>query len=176
MKVPFRAVSMLLVLPALMLLVASSGCGKSAGPGGVASVDGKVIYKGNPVTGGKVTFHPQGGGPGFTIDLRPDGTFFNGDVAKEAIGPVTITVETKHLKDLPGGDPTDFEVLAKEGKEKGIAIKKVDKSGPGLTEMGKSPAQRPVYVAIPEKYADKKLSGLTWEIKAGKNQRTIELN
>jgi hypothetical protein len=171
---------MLLLCPAFLLFIFSSGCGGGrGGSAGAASVTGKVTYKGSALTGGKLLLHSQGAPGSFSMEIRPDGSFFNGDIPKDLIGMVTITVETKHLKDLPAGDPTDPGVLkqASKGKIDPSALKGPKMSGPGLTAMEKaSQTARAAYVEIPEKYGDPKQSGLTWEIKAGKNERTFDLN
>src|SRR5207253_2292765 len=68
MKVLFRLLSVLLLVPAMCLLL--SGCGKSGG-GGAVGVEGKVTYKGQPVTGGKLKLHhPKEGS--YPININAD--------------------------------------------------------------------------------------------------------
>jgi hypothetical protein len=174
MKVLFRVVSILMVLPALALIVFSSGCGGSRG--GAVSVNGKVTYKGQPVTGGKVTLYPKGSDAGYSMAIGPDGNFAAGDLPKELVGVVTVTVDTKDLKDAPKDDPTDMKNLQGTSKEKSIPAvdPKTMKQPDEMAKMSKS--KRSVYVEIPEKYADPKKSNLTLEIKSGKNEeKTITL-
>lgn len=63
-------VSLLVVL--LMIAVAAIGCGKQGHE--LASVNGKVVYRGKPLPFGTVTFQPENGRPSIGI-LQPDGTF-----------------------------------------------------------------------------------------------------
>lgn len=60
-----------------LLLVPCIGCGSSAGPAAtILPVKGKVTYKGKALTGGTVTFEPDGGaGRDAHGEVRPDGTF-----------------------------------------------------------------------------------------------------
>jgi hypothetical protein len=61
---------------AVALLVASSGCGTPAPAGApTAPVRGKVTYKGQPVTKGRIIFEPDGKGGQATGEIHPDGTF-----------------------------------------------------------------------------------------------------
>jgi hypothetical protein len=55
----------------LVLLAAGSGCGGPA----IGQVSGKVTFRGQPVTEGKVTFLPQGAGNPAEADLQSDGSY-----------------------------------------------------------------------------------------------------
>ena len=91
------------------------------------------------------------------------------------VGSVTATVDTKDLKDAPKGDVTDPTKMKElsGGKITGTPTFKDKK--PDNPSIGKQ-GTRPVYVEIPAKYADPKTSGLTLEIKAGKNvDKTVTL-
>jgi len=168
MKVLLRLISVLMVLPAVALIAFSSGCG---GPsGGAVSVQGKVTYKGQPVTGGKITLYPKGKEEGFTLGIDGDGNFAAGDMPKDMVGTVTVAVDTKELKDAPTSDPGDPDQIGKTTKA-GPKMAKPDKAA-GMPAIGKQ-GKRAVYVQIPPKYADPKTSGLTLEIKAGKNDDKV---
>jgi hypothetical protein len=59
----------------IALLGACSGCGTSAGNAALIPVKGKVTYKGQPLTKGRVTFESQDSGKRSTGKLEADGTF-----------------------------------------------------------------------------------------------------
>lgn len=147
-----------------------SGCNKRSQ--GVA-VNGTVAYKGKPVTGGKITFHPKAGGPPYTAEILYDGTFVGRDVP--VLGEVIVTIDTSHLKGFEGPILNPFE----EAKSKGEDIKKAD---PSMIKNQKenvlvAAGKAPKYVEIPAKYTKKEQSDLTWEIKAGSNPaKAFDLN
>ncbi len=61
-----------------VLLAAAVGCGAG---GGKASVSGKVLAGGQPVTSGSITFMPinsEGGASPASGEIKPDGTFVMG--------------------------------------------------------------------------------------------------
>ena len=53
------------------------GCGTAGGgaPAALIPVKGKVTYKGQPVTQGRIRFEPDGYGRPATGQIKPDGTF-----------------------------------------------------------------------------------------------------
>jgi hypothetical protein len=65
------------------------------------SVQGKVSYKGVPLPGGTVTFHPPKG-KAISGWLDKEGSY---SVKGVPAGPVKVTIETKSLKKLKGGVP-----------------------------------------------------------------------
>jgi hypothetical protein len=143
-----RRIVPFLLMPLSLALVA--GCTGSK----VGTVSGKVAYKNEPVTGGKMKLYPQGGGPEYPINLNPDGTFNVGDVPP---GTYAVAIDTDSLKNQ--ADPT---AVYKQPVPKGADPSKVNKVEVDTTNL-------PKYVKIPPKYKDPKTSGLTWEIKKGKN-------
>jgi len=101
----------LLFLSAFVLSAGLPGCGTKRSSGSGASVEGKVTFNKAPLPGGRITFHPAGGKPVFTVDIGPDGSFSNPDV--EPMGEVTVTIENKNLKNLANsGDPTKMKGTA----------------------------------------------------------------
>jgi Carboxypeptidase regulatory-like domain len=102
--------------------------------GPTGTVEGKVTYKGKPLAGAYVTFHPEKGKKVFSGKLDEDGTYTAKDVP---VGKARVTVEVK----------------AEKGKAKGKAPR----------------------VVIPAKYADPKTSGLTADVKKGKQIFDIDL-
>jgi|SRR5262249_43502466 len=138
----------------LLLLAAVPGCGE----GGTATVSGKVVYKGAPVTFGAVAIY---GADGKTASGRidADGHY---TVEKVPIGDVKVAVLTPN--------PTTPKVFSKGGfksKSKG-KVKDSDSEVPNLGSVGK-------FVAIPARYKEPDQSGLTFTIKSGSQTIDLEL-
>lgn len=138
---------LLLLSGALMV----AGCGGSS----VGTISGKVSYKGQALKGGTVSVIPKSG-PVQSSTIAEDGGY---RLAKVPVGPAQIAVETESLrpkeqKSLPGP-------YAKAPK---------DALPPGLV-MGDAKH----YVKIPEQYADAEKSGLSLDVKSGKNDHNIDL-
>jgi hypothetical protein len=137
------------------LLLLSLGLG-AAGCGSAASVSGKVSYKGAPVKGGTVTFYNASNWTG-TSPIGADGSY---KIDKVPSGTVKITVETKSAKPNPMASR-----MPKPPKDAPVP--------PGSMYEGGGDPDR--YVAIPDKYADKEQSGLTYDVKSGSQEHPIEL-
>jgi len=82
-----------LVLIFLVAFVVLLGCGQKRNPNAPANVTGKVTYKGSPVKGGNLTFHPSGGGV-YSFTIRPDGTYSATDMPD---GEMAVTINTESL-------------------------------------------------------------------------------
>jgi hypothetical protein len=136
------------VLLALVLVLA--GCNPSK-TNREASISGKVMYKGAPVTGGTLTIFI--GEVTYPVGIGSDGSY---NAVQLPAGEAVATVNNDALNpDKPKyGD-------------------KMAKIGP----MPKDRAQVPTgtYVKIPAKYKDKKTSDLKVTLVAGKNDHTFEL-
>src|SRR5262245_25592224 len=80
-----------------VLLVSVAGCGPSG-----AIVNGKVTYKGNPLTSGEVRIIPflESSGPSRSSLISPQGTF---EIHDAPIGQVTVTVASYKTRDAPKG-------------------------------------------------------------------------
>ena len=134
----------------MLLSLWVAGCGKSA-----SSVSGKVSYKGQPVKGGVVTFLGANSWTGNSA-ISEDGSYSIAQVPK---GKVQITVDTRALKPnpmaakMPGPPPGTYNPNAQNGTTPS--------------------ADR--YVAIPDKYADKDQSGLSFESQGGKQTFDIKM-
>jgi len=139
---------LLLALPLLLALV--GGCGtKKATP---AKVSGKVTYKGGPVKGGTVSFHPPEGPP-YSTTIAPDGTY---RISQIPAGDMKVTVETESLK------PAKQQSYG--GKTQGSSP-----TPQGFTVV------KGEYTKIPEKYAKKEKTPLTKALSAGSVTYDIEL-
>lgn len=121
------------------------GCSKGGGKN-TATITGKVLYNGKPVTGGSLVLHPASGGQ-FPITLRPDGTF---SATGAPHGDMKVTVNTEMLHDMTP------------------AVQSPDGKTPPRQDLG-------VYVAIPEAYMSPSTTPLTWKIEKGTEDRTFEL-
>jgi hypothetical protein len=141
-----------LVLALPLCLVVAIGCDK-ANPHAPASVSGKVTYKGEPVTGGTITFHPKTEGPSPTTTINADGTY---TITDSPAGDFTVTVETESIN--PSKKAPQYPGAGKAG---GATTSSPMPGSPPTAAAGK-------YVKIPQKYADPKTSTLTAKLGAGK--------
>jgi hypothetical protein len=92
------------ILSAGFLLLTLVGCGSSTPTGARTSpVQGKVTYKGQPLTKGTVTFEPDGAGKEGSGEIQPDGTFVLTTYKKDdgaVIGTHRVMV-TRTVKTVP---------------------------------------------------------------------------
>jgi len=88
------------------LAVVAGGCGQS-GPADRATVSGRVVFEGRPVTGGSIRLvaadDPTRQAHG---RIRKDGTF---TLTGSPVGPTKVAVETSSvLEGVPGPDQGEF--------------------------------------------------------------------
>ena len=143
-------------LAAVLVLSTSlgaAGCGSSS----TATVLGKVSYKDKPLPGGTLTFYGANNWTG-SAHIGEDGSY---SIPIVPVGSVRITVETKTAR--PPKPPPG--VMPKLPKDAHIPN----------SSMYDPEAQAKRYVAIPERYADKDKSGLTYEVTSGKQEHDIKL-
>lgn len=143
----------LLVVPLCLALVAGCGSNKST----PSKITGHVKYKGDPVTGGSITFYADKGGA-YPALIDPDGTYSIADVPA---GPMKVSIETDSIKNR------DKKVTY--GDNRGH-VQQMSPSPEGA-EAGVPPK----YVKIPPKYKDPQTSGLTYDVKYGKQSKDFEL-
>ena len=133
-----------------VIALAAIGCGGTAG---LAKVQGRVTYKGQPVTKGDVFFSPETPGVrGAQGPLGPDGsyrlgTFEPGDGA--AIGKHKVSIVS-------------------QGEDKPIPPRMVGKMMPEDMQGSGAPL-------IPKKYFSPETSGLSKEVVSGSNTFDFEL-
>jgi hypothetical protein len=156
---------LLITFPALLLAL---GCSP-----GKADVSGTVMYNGKPVAGGNVVFLPEDGGKGggsATVDKEGNFSLTNTSPGKMK---VYITVPEKP-KGAPGGAPKMMPDDKKKDMKKGPDASKLP---PGVDPKMFDPnaVDQNSFVEIPKRYKDVGTSGLTFEIKPGKNTFAIEL-
>lgn len=144
-------------LPLALFLL--SGC---SGGSKAATVSGKVMYKGQPVTGGTLTLYPTDGkGGNSLIPIKPDGTFSTTDVPP---GAKQVSIETESIKGAPTGG---------YNQKPPPGAKPPDGAAPKMPDIDTS--NQPKYVKIPKKYDNPKTSGLTWDIGKSKNTKDFDL-
>jgi hypothetical protein len=134
------------------IVLSAAGCGSSS-----SSVSGKVSYKGQPLRGGTISFF---GDKDWTASshLSEEGAY---SIANVPPGQVRIAVETKTAR--PPTPPRG-------------AMPKPPKDAPvPKGSMYDTEGQAKRYVPIPDQYADKDRSGLTYDVKPGKHEHNIEL-
>ena len=140
------------------VLLAAVGCGERP-PHSVdyAEVSGKVLYKGNPVPGGRVTFITPKWGFSGIADIDENGQY----KGMSPVGDVLIGV--------------DNWMLRPPKVEKG---KKPPPKVPSLKVPGEEtrPPLKGKYVPIPAKYADPSKSGLTFKVEKGTQTHDITLD
>lgn len=133
-----------------LLLAAAAGCGAADR----ATVTGKVVYRGAPVTGGMLNLTDAKGT--FTIPIRADGTFVETEVP---VGLMAVTVNTDNV-----------------GAKPSVALPQPPKDSPALRQAAGSGAAEAKKVDLPARYRDPKTSGLKWDVKPGVNAaKTWEL-
>lgn len=143
------------VLLVLLFLVGMAGCGSKSGQLPTAPVTGRVTYQGKPVPRGEITFVPTASQPGVrnaygTLDEQGRyrlTTYREGDGAVLGTHQVMIVAR----EELPAD-------VGKQMTPDGILV-------PG--KQAKS--------LIPERYSDPATSGLTAEVKDGRNEFNFEL-
>jgi len=114
------------------IAISCNGCRQQGEPP-ASTADGVVTFKGQPVTGGTLTFHIEDeNGKSFPLagELDAEGNY---KLTNAVPGKASITVETATQKGLPNFFP------------------------------------------LPEKFAKRAESGLTFEIKQGHQEHNIEL-
>jgi hypothetical protein len=130
------------------LLLPFTGCKKKEIE--TAEVSGTVFYKGDPLTGGRITFSPtKEGGFSNTADIDEKGKY----KITAAIGEVKISVDNKMLERKSSSGP----MLKRPGAQKPTEMK------------GK-------YVEIPDKYYTPEKTPLTYTVKPEAQTHDIKLD
>lgn len=141
---------------ALLVCVVATGCG------GNGSVSGKVSYNGQALGGGTVIFYSEGKGSAES-QIGPDGSY---SIDKIAAGPVKVAVETASAKPV-----------APDPRRPAMPTPPPDQTpkGADTSLYNASSAPKGKYVAIPETYGNPATSGLTYDVKAGSQQKDFDL-
>lgn len=112
------------------------------------TITGRVTFRGKPLPGGTVAFHPVRGKP-IVGKLKPDGSYA---VKGVPVGRVRVTVETESVRPRPRV-PSSIP--------------------PGSADPPPKRDDASKYVRIPEKYAKPETSALTYVVQAG--SQTLDL-
>ena len=116
----------LILLGSLALTLA--GCSASAStPPRTLPVHGKVTYKGQPLTGGKIQFEPDGAGREANGTIGSDGTFTlstyeENDGAVPGTHRVAVRGQAKGVRSLP----VKFQSFSSSGIEMEVTPEKTD--------------------------------------------------
>ncbi len=132
---------------ALAALFCAAGCGGGPRP---ASVSGHVTYNGKSVTSGTVTFISADGHSSDPGAVQPDGSY---SIAHAPTGAMKVIFD----------NPAPPRKVAARGQ------------GPNNPEADEEAKTAALYVATPPKYKDPAQSGLTCDLKSGKNTYDLDL-
>jgi len=162
-NIPRTKVARLLGSGFLMaLLLMAAGCGGSS-----SSVSGKITFRNNPLHGGTVTFSGPGETPWTkTAQIGDDGSYTLNGVPT---GQARITVETDTAK--PANPQA--KQMASKMMPKGDKMPEGAEHSPFFQMKQQQSGDK--YVAIPQKYKKPETSGLTYEVKRGKQEHNINL-
>jgi hypothetical protein len=149
---------LLLFIPVFVALLVLSGCG------GKGDVTGTVKYKGETMTKGTVMLQVGNNQP-FISDIGPDGTY---TVKGIPTGTAKIAVNV-----LDDSITAHFRKMSAYGREK---QKAADPENPGGAAPAPPAPDPSSFYVVPQKYAEVNTSGLTLEVKSGKNMHDIDIN
>jgi len=139
----------------LCLLAAAVGCNYTSKPPPYVSISGKVLYKGRPLPGGRITFVTVQGGFASAATIREDGSY----QLSAPTGDVKISVDNSMLQPRRG---TPTQPPQSEGMMK--------HSG------GDPDPVKGQYVDIPSKYNMADTSGLTYKVQPGDQTHDVTLD
>jgi hypothetical protein len=149
-----------------VVLIAATGCTDSPAGGNIefGEASGVVTYQGAPLSGARVMAMPEKG-PLATGTTDADGKFTLSSGANKgvAVGKVRVAVSIPEASSDASPPPVMTDPTAATAMMRAQADKAKEK-----------PAEKPASL-LPEKYADVNTSGLSFEIKSGKNDLPIDL-
>lgn len=134
----------------MLLLIGIVGCG-----GGPTSINGQVKYKGDPVTGGIITFHFGKDKNSAYGSIDASGNYA---VQSTVTGNAKVTINTDSVKNA--GAPLMHGKTTKEG----------------MPQMpGGAAAANTSYMKIPPKYADEQQTTLEYMVTSGPQKKNFDL-
>jgi hypothetical protein len=138
-------------------MLVNTGCGSKYPP--TAPVSGKITLDGEPVTQGRISFHPITGERPALATIQPNGTyslttFERGDGA--LLGHHKVSIKSTRIENAPP-PPKDFR------EEAAQAAEVAKKGGPQL-----------VFI-VDKKYYDERTTDLEAEVKPGDNKIDFKL-
>ena len=128
------------------------GCTNNPHSAEHAEVSGKVLFQGQPLPGGQVTFVTVKGGFAANGTIDENGNY----QIKAPVGDVEISVTNRSL--LPRGGEANSSKIPKKAEAK------------------EGPPKRGRYVRIPTAYENAATSGLKYTVKPGPQTHHIELS
>jgi len=151
-----------LVGTCILALAAFSGCSGGREPFPTGEVSGKVTYKGQPISLGKITFISTGGGGYFGTGIINDGSY----TLKAPLGPCKIEVQVESDENKYAVSPQQEKMI----KAKMKAMRDQGMNVPDPPQLTKRPK-----IDLPEKYKFADQSGLQFEVKAGTQSKEWDL-
>ena len=144
-----------------------------AGCGNTTKVKGQVLFDGQPLPGGILSFTPGEGNPGnlMTATIREDGTFVMADAP---IGPVKVSIANTHLK------PEKPEEKARRDRGEAPRVRGIPRfylKPEAIKRIAEQEAAPKIgrYVKIPVQYYNSATSGITAKVQRGGEPVKIEL-
>jgi hypothetical protein len=140
-----------------LLFLVNAGCGSKYPP--TAPVSGKITLNGEPVTQGRISFHPTSGERPALANIQSDGsysltTFERGDGA--LLGSHKVSIKSTRIENAPP-PPKDFR------EEAAQAAELAKRGGPQL-----------VFI-VDKKYYDERTTDLQADVKRGGNEIDFHL-
>ncbi len=147
----------------LGLLAGTTGCSKTAHGTEHIQVSGKVLFKGKPLPGGRVTFAAIKDGFASSAPIDENGNY----KLNAPIGEVLISVDNRMFQPKGAG-----------GKGKGSAQTPGPEHHPKRpdSQVEAEPTKGRRYVPIPTRYANCDTSGLTYTVQPEPQTHDIELS
>jgi hypothetical protein len=144
----------------LCSLPSAAGCGTREG-----KLTGQVLYQGNPLPGGWLTFQPADPRHNaVTALIGPDGRY----EATLPVGDVVICVDNREWQPRPR--PSGERKLPP-----GVQLPEPAQPDEAPPPKAEPPEKAGSYVPLPEKYYEVEKSGLKWTVKPGHEAHDIEL-
>jgi hypothetical protein len=156
----------------LMALALPAGCGEND-----ATLTGRVLYNGRPVTGGWLTFRPADGRKNTrTVLIDENGIY----AAPLPAGEVRIAVDNREWERPAARAAAGVTPALPTGLKLPPGVNAPPPGRLKPAESGRAPEDGPpkhrgTYVAIPKKYYDVDTSGLAHTVKSGSHPYDIEL-
>lgn len=156
----------------LLLVPVVGGCGVAKG-----KVTGRVLYKGAPLPGGRVTFRPANPkSNAIPVELDEEGKY----EVTLPVGEVQVSVDNRELqprpavpRGVPANLPPDVQKALAKAKSEAPPPPAAE---PSLAENSAVPPKpRGKYVPIPDKYYTIENSDLKFTVESGNQNHDIEL-
>ncbi len=151
-----------LVGTCILGLAAFAGCSAGSRTFPTGKVTGKVTYKGEPISLGKITFISTGGTGDFGSDIINDGVYTLD--APLGLCKIEIQIQT---------DENKYAITPQQ--QKMIKSKMKAMKDQGMKVPDELSVTKKTTINLPEKYKFAEKSGLELEVKAGKQSKDWDL-